>query len=123
MSIIFPKQPTIPPMPEPKGANEKVNHPKHYNQPGKKECIDEMVELFGLQATLDFCWLNCYKYLYRAGEKEGNSKEQDIEKAKWYFKWALDHQQYPHDVILQKLENMQESIKFTKILESLNEEV
>ena len=86
----IPKQPTIPPMPE--GTNEKVNHPKHYNQPGKKECIDEMLELFGLQATLDFCWLNCYKYLYRAGQKEGNSAEQDIEKAKWYLEWANKHE-------------------------------
>ena len=90
MSILFPKQPTVPPMP--KGTDEKVNHPKHYNQTGKKECIDEMVELFGLQATLDFCWLNCYKYLYRAGEKEGNSREQDIKKAEWYFNWANKHE-------------------------------
>lgn len=92
MSIIFPEQPTIPPMPKPKGADEKVNHPKHYNQPGKKECIDEMVEKFGLDATLNFCWLNCYKYLYRAGEKEGNSAEQDIAKAAWYLNWADAHE-------------------------------
>lgn len=110
MSIIFPKQPTIPPMPEPKGANEKVNHPKHYNQPGKKECIDEMVELFGLQATLDFCYLNCYKYLYRAGHKEGNSRTQDIDKARWYFRWAREREAIPHPALLKKIKEFEKEI-------------
>lgn len=69
-----------------------VDHPNHYNIEGRKECIDEMVEKFGLDATLNFCWLNCYKYLYRAGEKEGNSAEQDIAKAAWYLNWADAHE-------------------------------
>ena len=65
-----------------------INHPIHYNLPGRKECIVEMEELFGLEATATFCLMNAYKYLYRAGEKEDNSKEQDINKAKWYFEWV-----------------------------------
>ena len=67
-----------------------VNHPDHYNLPNRKECIVEMEELFGLEITATFCLTNAYKYLYRAGEKTGNSKEQDIEKAKWYFQWTQD---------------------------------
>ena len=108
MNFEMPKQPTVPPMPE--VANEKVNHPKHYNQPGKKECIDEMVELFGLQATLDFCWLNCYKYLYRAGHKEGNSRTQDIDKARWYFRWAREREAIPHPALLKKIKEFEKEI-------------
>lgn len=64
---------------------EKVNHPDHYNIPGKKECIEQMREDCGDLAVIIFCLTNAYKYLYRAGAKEGNSKEQDIAKAKWYY--------------------------------------
>lgn len=64
---------------------ELVNHPSHYNQPNRKECIEEMRDKFGDEIVAVFCLTNAYKYLYRAGEKEGNSKEQDIAKAKWYF--------------------------------------
>lgn len=70
--------------------NENVNHPSHYNQPGKKECIVEMREQFGDVATYWFCRLNAYKYRYRAGNKEGNSSEQDIAKAEWYEAYAED---------------------------------
>ena len=64
---------------------ELVNHPSHYNQPNRKECIEEMRDKFGDEVVAVFCLTNAYKYLYRAGEKEGNSKGQDIAKAKWYF--------------------------------------
>lgn len=62
---------------------EQVNHPAHYQKNGK-ECIDVMVERFGFTATIHFCELNTFKYEWRAGEKEGNSKEQDLKKAEWY---------------------------------------
>lgn len=82
-----------------------VDHPNHYNIEGRKECIDEMVEQFGLEAVVSFCLMNAYKYLYRAGEKEGNSKEQDIEKAKWYFNWI--NKQYAEDAYLFTDRNLQ----------------
>ena len=62
-----------------------INHPTHYNLPGKKECIEQMLEDYGGRITAVFCLTNAYKYLYRAGEKEGSSKEEDLNKAKWYF--------------------------------------
>ena len=68
--------------------SEAVNHPKHYQKQGRKECIDEMEFRFGCYATCIFAILSAYKYLYRAGEKDGNSKQQDIEKAKWYIDYA-----------------------------------
>lgn len=65
---------------------EKVNHPQHYNRDGAMECIDEMVVMFGLDATINFCRCNAWKYRYRAGLK-GNA-EDDLKKSDWYVKKA-----------------------------------
>jgi len=61
---------------------EQVNHPAHYNT-GSKECIDAMIETFGDSATADFCLINAFKYLYRAGSK--GPADTDIRKAQWYI--------------------------------------
>lgn len=66
---------------------EQVNHPSHYQKNGK-ECIDEMIETYGIVATICFCIINEFKYNWRAGEKEGNSWSQDIGKGKWYLDFA-----------------------------------
>ena len=65
--------------------SEKINHPSHYQREGRKECIEEIREKYGDYITCIFCLTNAYKYLYRAGAKEGNSAESDIAKAKWYY--------------------------------------
>ena len=62
---------------------EKVNHPSHYQKDGK-ECIDVMLELYGIQAVIHFCECNAFKYRWRAGLKNGESAEVDLNKAKWY---------------------------------------
>jgi hypothetical protein len=67
---------------------ENVNHPSHYKREGKKECIVEMEEAFGTESVITFCLLNAYKYMYRAGLKEGNAEEQDKQKALWYCEYA-----------------------------------
>ena len=64
---------------------EYVNHPTHYNHKGRKECWDEWVDKFGADAAAVICLGNVHKYLYRAGTKQGNLAEQDIEKARMYF--------------------------------------
>lgn len=61
-----------------------VDHPNHYNIPGRKECIDEMLEKFGAEKVKAFCELNAYKYRYRHEMKNGN---EDLEKAEWYEKY------------------------------------
>ena len=68
---------------------EYVDHPRHYQKDGRKECIVEMQDRFGAYITILFCLTNAYKYLYRAGEKEGNSEVQDINKARWYYDFAM----------------------------------
>lgn len=66
---------------------EAVNHPSHYNKPGRKECIEEMIDLYGLDAVITFCTLNSYKYLYRHDLKNG---QEDLDKAKWYEAKGLE---------------------------------
>lgn len=61
-------------------VNNNVNHPEHYS--GKYECINEMIELFGVEAVRDFCKCNCYKYRFRADRK---NHDEDIKKAEWYM--------------------------------------
>lgn len=62
----------------------KVDHPAHYQREGRKECIVEMQEIFGIKETMAFCKLNAFKYKYRAGAKEGSAAVEDFQKAKWY---------------------------------------
>ncbi len=63
-----------------------VDHPKHYNQTGRKECIEEMFERFGKNAVIHFCMLNAYKYQYRADLK--GKRDEDMQKAQWYIDYA-----------------------------------
>lgn len=60
-----------------------VNHPKHYQNEGGLETIDEMILLFGLEETMIFCKLNAWKYRARASKK--GSEKEDLEKANWYI--------------------------------------
>lgn len=60
-----------------------VNHPSHYNRQDAMECIDEMILVFGRQATMNFCLLNAWKYRYRSSSKNG---EEDLKKSDWYLK-------------------------------------
>lgn len=66
---------------------EMVNSPSHYNQ-GKIECIDAMVENYGKEATMVFCKLNAFKYMWRLGHKD--SEVQEIGKIKWYLDKYLE---------------------------------
>ena len=59
---------------------DNVNHPKHYTQ-GKIDCIDAMIEAFGVEEVKSFCKCNAFKYLWRSKHKNG---VEDIEKAIWY---------------------------------------
>ncbi len=65
---------------------DNVNHPAHYNQ-GKFECIDVMVEIFGVKNVKTFCLINAFKYLWRCNAKNG---DEDVEKAQWYLDKYLD---------------------------------
>ena len=64
-------------------GEEKVDHPSHQNREDALECIDEMILIFGKEATMHFCLLNAWKYRYRATDKNG---EEDLKKSDWYIK-------------------------------------
>ena len=63
--------------------SEMVNHPSHYNLPNRKECIDEMIDIYGLKDVAKWCEITAYKYKYRAGHK--GSVIEDMSKAAWYI--------------------------------------
>ena len=58
-----------------------VNNPPHYQDASGIECIE-------ITKHMGFCDGNCFKYLYRAGQKV--DEIEDLEKAKWYAKQAKD---------------------------------
>ncbi len=60
---------------------DNVNHPSHYRT-GQYECIDVMIETQGVEATMNFCMCNAFKYLYRHNSKNGL---EDVRKADWYL--------------------------------------
>ena len=71
------KTPTIENFEEP---SDNVNHPSHYT--GRYECIDVMHDVFGNEATDNFCLCNAFKYIWRANKKNGL---EDVKKAVWYL--------------------------------------
>lgn len=69
-------------------SKEQVNHPGHYQQPNRRECIEEMRLMFGDEKVYWWCVMTAYKYRYRTGNKDGNPAEQDDKKAEWYLDYA-----------------------------------
>lgn len=67
---------------------ETVNHPSHYS--GDIECIDAMLQQFGVEKVKSFCLLNAFKYLWRCDKKHDNNIE-DIKKAMWYLNKYLEY--------------------------------
>lgn len=64
--------------------NNPISHPSHYCF-GKYEPV-KIIQDWGLS----FCLGNVIKYLSRAGRKEGNSRLQDLQKAKQYLEFEIE---------------------------------
>lgn len=75
--------------------------PNHYKN-GDKEVWEMMIDLFGIEAFLNFCRLNSFKYRMRAGQKPNEPIERDIEKALWY------EEKYNHFQKVLRLKNLSE---------------
>lgn len=71
----------------------KVDHPAHYQ--GSIECIDY---IYSVGMAKGFCLGNAIKYIHRAGNKDGESVRDDLEKARWYLDWYLNHMEAEGDV-------------------------
>ena len=74
------------PDPETENEPDNVEHLAHY-ETGKFECIDVMCETQGVDAVIDFCICNGFKYLYRHKRKNG---VEDLKKARWYLNKAIE---------------------------------
>ena len=70
----------------PKKIDQVVNSPSHYLS-GDIECIDAMVSAFGEDQVRVYAKINAFKYLWRAGKKQG-ATDTDLAKASWYTKRA-----------------------------------
>lgn len=66
---------------------EMVDHPSHYNQ-YPKETIDMMVDIFGREATRQWCVMTAFKYRMRLGFKD--DIKQDLAKEQWYLNKAKE---------------------------------
>jgi hypothetical protein len=67
-------------------AHDNINHPLHY---GGSENPFEPIKIIDYY-NLDFSLGNVIKYVLRAGQKNGNTMEQDLKKAKWYLEHYLE---------------------------------
>lgn len=68
-------EPKIPPQ------QKEITTPDRYAG-GKYEYIDIMIDIFGVEATKHFCFLNAFKCLWKS-EKE--TAKEDVENAVWYL--------------------------------------
>lgn len=79
-----------------------VEHPSHYAD-GKYECIDVIEDLLSRKPITPFqggLWLCAFKYLWRVGEKHGDSVDartdkekiiQDLKKSVWYTNKLIEN--------------------------------
>lgn len=89
-------------------VKDAVEHPCHYQ--GKHECIEVMRYLFGKDAVKHFCMCNAYKYRFRAGRKDNNSKEQDIAKAEWYEEYLIKLEEESSNELSSKIESLEKQL-------------
>ena len=66
-----------------RAGSDSIDHPEHYA--GDIECIDAMIQQFGVEKVKAFCLLNSFKYLWRCDKKHDTPAE-DIGKSIWYLK-------------------------------------
>ena len=71
------------------GKSTDAINPPYYRCEGK-EVWEQMIDIFGLEKFITYCEINAVKYQKRAGKKEGNSAEQDLQKANWYLNKAKE---------------------------------
>lgn len=65
--------------------SDAVNHPDHYGGSADPYEAIKVIEAWGL----GFCLGNAAKYICRAGKKPGQSRLQDLKKARWYLDRAI----------------------------------
>ena len=70
-------------------TDKNVSHPSHYMSANGIECIDAIdAATEGLEGMEAVCTAQVLKYIWRWKKKNG---VQDLEKAKWYLTYLIDH--------------------------------
>ena len=69
-----------------KPETDDVNTPEHYI--GEIECIDAMVQCFGIEQVQIYSKLAAFKYLWRSEYKHKDGGKQDLAKAGWYLRFT-----------------------------------
>jgi predicted transcriptional regulator len=67
-------------------TNDAVNSPQHYKRDGI-ECIDAMVQVYGLKRVQEYAEISAFKYQWREGLK-GDSKTDKLKKI-WYTRFSM----------------------------------
>ena len=70
-------------------TNNAVDHPSHYTD-GNIECIDYIKDKLTAEEFQGFCKGNALKYISRAGKKNPDKYNEDLEKAIWYLNKAIN---------------------------------
>ena len=70
-----------------KKKKKQINHPQHYNL-YPIETIDMMILIWGIEKTIDFCYMNAFKYRMRLALKDNTT--QDLKKEQWYLNKAAE---------------------------------
>ncbi len=72
-------------------GQEQVDHPDHYGGVDNPYEVIKVLEAWLTPEELrGFCKGSAIKYLARAGKKEGQPANRDVEKAAWYLKYIAD---------------------------------
>ena len=69
--------------------SDNINHPSHYGGGNNPYETIKVIHAWGLHTS--FALGNAIKYISRAGRKPGSTAREDLEKARWYLTWELDH--------------------------------
>lgn len=70
---------------EEKKEYDYVNHPSHYNREGEKETWEKMCDIWGKEATSQWCEMTAYKYADRIGDKPNEDVRREAGKIKAYL--------------------------------------
>ncbi len=66
----------------------KINHPDYYQG---EEGFETIKAIFALGWGRGFCLGNALKYISRAGRKGQDTLVEDLQKARWYLEYFINH--------------------------------
>lgn len=81
--------------------NEVIDHPDYYRLPNGRDLED-----FIFEHRLQFPVGSALKYFWRAGKKDGESREKDIQKYGHYVRFLADKWSVPPDAIRRMVEEL-----------------